>query len=309
MNADLPADVEMPPDSRRLPGAAQELSRWTCAAVAGLLLLAAMVLWWRRVAGALSTPLDTAPMLLVAALLAAAAVSARSAEQSLAKRRPAGPFDRFVAVGLSAALVAIGAALSLPGTSAGGLVLFWGVLAVEEGWAWGPARRRRVGGVGRRWPAVRRRVARILRRAVSRADRPASSARPNPSPAPVPVLEAPGDEQVTQQLVRSTEADGSDRLSGWMRVPMASGQRSASVHMAFCPQFSRAPKVTVEQLEGPRARLKTVQVLPHGARVDLKLAGACEQRDSVVLRFSAQAEPIAADADAASPPAKPAADA
>jgi hypothetical protein len=92
--------------------------------------------------------------------------------------------------------------------------------------------------------------------------------------------------------------DGSDVLSGWMRVSMALGQRNASVHLSFCPQFSRAPRVTVKQLEGPRARIKTVQVLPHGARFDLKLAAPSEGPETVLLRFSAETGRPTTDADA-----------
>ena len=34
-----------------------------------------------------------------------------------------------------------------------------------------------------------------------------------------------------------------------MRAPLAAGQRTAIVHLAFCPQFAKAPELTVEQIE------------------------------------------------------------
>jgi hypothetical protein len=47
----------------------------------------------------------------------------------------------------------------------------------------------------------------------------------------------------------------------------------------------------VEQLEGPEARIKTAQLMPYGARLDLKLAATAEGPCSVLLQFSARAEP------------------
>ena len=97
-------------------------------------------------------------------------------------------------------------------------------------------------------------------------------------------------EEVTQQLTRSTAADGTEELAGWLRIPFAAGQRTGSVHVAFCPPFARTPELSVEQIDGPEARLKTTQVLPYGARLDLKLHAASESPASVVLQFAAWVE-------------------
>ena len=96
-------------------------------------------------------------------------------------------------------------------------------------------------------------------------------------------------EEVLQQLTRSGAADGSEQLAGWLRVPFAPGQRTGSVHVAFCPPFNRTPELVVEQLAGPEARIKTAQLLPYGVRLDLKLNAAGEQPASVLLQFSARA--------------------
>ena len=58
--------------------------------------------------------------------------------------------------------------------------------------------------------------------------------------------------------------------------------------MAFCPPFAATPELEVEQLDGPEARIKTAQLLPYGARLDLKLAAAAEEPTSVLLQFSAR---------------------
>jgi hypothetical protein len=70
-------------------------------------------------------------------------------------------------------------------------------------------------------------------------------------------------------------------------VPLAAGERSASVHLAFCPPFARAPRVELVQSDGPAARIKTVQVLPYGARFDLGFSAPAAEGDAVLLQFSA----------------------
>ncbi len=70
------------------------------------------------------------------------------------------------------------------------------------------------------------------------------------------------------------------------------GQRTGSLHVAFCPPFTATPELVVEQLEGPEARMKTAQLMPYGARLDLKLAAAAEEPTSVLLQFSARTTPV-----------------
>jgi len=289
MNAEPPAGVETAAGLGRLVQPIAALSRWLGALLATLLLAAAMVLCWRRVAGALSAPLSPAALLLVATLLAAVALVARWAWSCGAGRERTGVAARSADLSLSAALVALGATLSLPGTSLRGLLLFWGVLVAEEcwaWWAWGRARRRRYGRRPWSWPRVDRQRADVGERF-----EPLAAQR-------APAADVPPAQEVTQQIVRRLAPDGGEVLTGWMRVPMALGQRSASVHLAFCPPFSRTPRATVEQLEGPRARIKTVQLLPYGARFDLKLATPSETPEVVLLRFSAETAPLGPDADA-----------
>jgi hypothetical protein len=102
-------------------------------------------------------------------------------------------------------------------------------------------------------------------------------------------LEGPPDSDVLQHLIRRRSADGGETLEGWIRVPLAAGQRSASVHLAFCPPFAETPEVLVEPAGGPAVRIKRVQVLPYGARFDLRLADSAEVADTVVLQLSASA--------------------
>ena len=168
----------------------------------------------------------------------------------------------------SLALTGLGTGLCLPGTRALGLFLLVVLLGAEESWAWA-------------WYA--------------RRFSPPPTPQPS-SPAPMshvmPSLEsdvANLPEEVSQQLTRSQAADGADELSGWLRLAFAAGQRTGSIHVAFCPPFATVPELELEQLDGPEARIKTAQLLAYGVRLDLKLAAAAEEPASVLLQFSARA--------------------
>jgi len=225
------------------------IERWSQRTLLVLLSAAALFVGWRRLAGALMSPLEPPVLLAAAAVVAAAALGARLSWR-LGPKPAQGPRLPWAqSLVLSAGVLVLGASLSLPGTPASGLVALWAVLAAEEFWAWRPLL----------WPRL-----------------------------PAPVTDVPS-EEVLQQLTRSQAPDGSEQLAGWLRIAFAAGQRTGNVHVAFCPPFVRTPELAVEQIDGPEARVKTAQLLPYGVRLDLKLNAAGEQPASVLLQFSARA--------------------
>ncbi len=252
---------------------AAELARCSAYALAALLLTGVGTLWCRRWAMALQQPLDWPSLLLVGAIAAGAGAAARTLFRWPAPAgetwAATGAFDWFV----SSCLVAWGIAVSLSGTCSGGLIFFWSILAGEELWAW--------------WNALGldRRLRSLGTALGAHDDLEAVRKR---GQAPHILCET----DVLQEFVRSRQPGGAELLSGWMRVPLAPGQRSAAVHLAFCPPFVRTPTITVAQQEGPAARVKEVQVLPFGARLDLKLAQATETSASVLLEIVVQATPV-----------------
>jgi hypothetical protein len=183
------------------------------------------------------------------------------------------------------AVVSIGYSLSLPGSSWGGLALLWGFVAAEEYWTWKavvqrslPSRRQ----TGLPPHAVRQPTA-VVPEDTDVAPLPAALAAPATTEGES--CELPAD--VLQQLVRNRVPDGTESLSGWLRASLAAGQRTASVHVAFCPPFPRAPSFDVAQQEGEPVRIKVVQLLPYGARLDLKLLRPSLSPVELVLRFTA----------------------
>lgn len=209
------------------------------------------------------------------------------------QRSDASRFGRCLPWTVSASVVAIGVALSLRDSSLAGLVLFWTILTGEELWGW--TRRRPVRPPPWLPPPSGAHVA--APPAVSPSQEPATPiSLPHAVDSPVPSvdeseLDVTASPDVLQQLTRRRTADGGEILSGWLRVPLAANQRTANVHVAFCPPFPRNPQVAVDQLGGPAARIKKVQVLPYGTRLDLKLAEHSDAPASVVLHFSALSGP------------------
>ncbi len=78
------------------------------------------------------------------------------------------------------------------------------------------------------------------------------------------------DEGITQQLVRRRTDEGTDRLEGTFLVEFPENQRTASVHVPFCPAFEGTPKIDVVLLDGEDATLSVVKPKPFGVRIDAK---------------------------------------
>jgi hypothetical protein len=289
-----------------------ELARWSVGTLLGMLAIAAVVLFGRRLAEALDRPLPPAALLGAGMMVATAALGARVLWHHVVACSPQSKrLDRLIRWFTPAAVLAVGAALSLPDTSPSGLVALWGVLIVGEGCAALPAARRRWLGDGQRLPEQRLPPsARRVR--VDPAQTPSPHAPDALTTLPLdPLTEDPLTKdalpgEVTQQLVRSRAADGSDVLSGRLRVELAPGGRTASVHVAFCPPFGRTPNLEVRQLDGPDGRIKTAQLLPYGARFDLKLAQPSEEPSAVLLQFTAASKPSTESGEAGRPGRDPA---
>jgi hypothetical protein len=262
--------MNVPATARLTVARAADLARGAAVALLGLLVSMAVILGWRRAAGAIAMPLDPAGLFLAALLVATCAAGVRLAWLSAAgvasagSRRAASRADIALAALVSLSVLAIGLLVCLPGTTVAGRLALWITLAVEELFAW----RLVVGPVGR--------AGRVLPGAAAGLSGSAEAVSPG----------IPG-EEVLQQLTRSRTADGGELLSGWLRVDLAAGQRTANLHVAFCPPFARAPRISVQQIDGPEARVKAVQTLPYGVRFDLKVADEGPEASTLLLQFAA----------------------
>lgn len=237
--------------------------RWALLAGIGVLACVACLLVWRRAVGALSSPLPAAALATVGLVAALAAAAVRAAWLALYPRRASAAVWGTVTVSVVLSAIAV----SLPESPLWGTFLLWAAIVAEEGWAWrpGPFRGIKPAGI-----------------------EPVGSPRP-PQPVAEWAIHEPPRENVTQQLTRIEEPDGTEKVQGWLRTTFGAGQRFASVHVAFCPPFSQGPEANLKQLAGPEVRIKKVQVFPFGARFDLKLAVPAETHLEVLLQFTAEA--------------------
>ena len=98
---------------------------------------------------------------------------------------------------------------------------------------------------------------------------------------------------------RRRSPEGEEVVEGLVRIRFAPGQRTAEAHVAFCPPLDRRPRVDFEAESGPEARIELGQVLPLGARFDVKLAQPARDETALMVRFVAVAESKAAGEAAA----------
>jgi len=194
--------------------------------------------------------LPAAEMLAAAALLAGLAWLAHA---SLRERASAASH---VLVSLAALLFVV--SLSRGGGNPLALIVLWVAVLGEEAWAWRGRTPHRVPASG--YP---------VRSTVSEDESSEPAA------------------DIMRQLTLRSTAEGGQELSGWLRMPLAAGQRSGSLHVAFVPAFDRPPQVQAEAVSGPDCRIKTAEALPYGVRLDIKLDAPAAEAESVLLWFFA----------------------
>ncbi|MCE9604090.1 MAG: hypothetical protein K8U03_04220 [Planctomycetia bacterium] len=225
---------------------------------------AALLLVARRAAGALEAPPTLGTALSVALAVVCLAALHRTALRHF--ERPA--ISLFGGVSAAseavvwylptAALVLIGSALSMPGTSLPSLAFLWLALLAGEA-AWFRVRSMRAS----------ERSAAVIAPKLAAAMAEAESAE----------LEAvePDESHVSQSWKRSVDTSGSDVLEGYARARFEVGSRQASIHLVFCPPFERIPVLETETLDDLEARLIHITVLPYAARIDVRLSEPAEE--------------------------------
>jgi len=273
----------------RRRSALAQMSRLALGSLAALSVGLGLLVLWRRIS---MVPGVAAPWPagLLSGLVCATVAGALRTAWAVDTPRRASRVARLLRSGLPSLVpLGWGLAVSLPPVSVSTLVVFWSLVVLEEIWGWGLG--------GRCW--LRRRVASPNKPAAGRAPSPAADHLPPPA-ASRPAGLAPGvpshamvetevEGQVLEQLTRCRLADGAEQIAGWLAADFAPGQRTDSLHVAFCPPLARTPELQIEQIEGPRVRVKTGQLQPYGVRLDLKLAEPASKPQRVVLGFAARA--------------------
>ena len=268
---------------------AGSMRRWVPSALIAILALVTLLVACRRVAGALTEPLGAAVLLSCVAMAAALLVTERQLAgrpgatwQSLDRGRLA--WELFAT---SCLLVWTGS-LCLPGTSSLAVLLAWLLVAAVEAWSWTDWDWLRD-----RWEA--RRPAAVVQTGEAVEAESPSELRSSTSAELLPIAIADEEPAVPDDLLRQVSyhrlANGQVAISGFARVELATEQRQASEHIPFCPPLAGTPSLEVEQLEGPNARVKVADVLPHGARLEIRLQDVPREPVEVLVEFHALGYP------------------
>jgi hypothetical protein len=91
-----------------------------------------------------------------------------------------------------------------------------------------------------------------------------------------------------QRVVRVREEDGTEAVHATLLAEFATGQRQATLHVAFCPPLERVPVIEMEVVDGPEAELKVGVAYCHGARVEVRLGEPAEEGCAVVVEMVAR---------------------
>lgn len=163
-----------------------------------------------------------------------------------------------------------------------------------------PTRERGIVGEG---SSLTRRVSEVAQ-ALEAVDRtPTSDPRPDVDVQATPtdlsvfdsVTEERSNDSTTQWMTRQSLPTGVDQIEGSIRVSFAAGQRAASVHVPFSPPFAAVPQVECEAIGDDPVRWKVSVVYAYGMRVELKREFNDEPGD-IELSYSAVCESAAKEA-------------
>lgn len=251
--------------------ALQCLAAW----LLGLIVLVAMVLVLRRSAGGLTTPLSTPALAACGATLALASIAMRVLQPGTGH---ASEFWRTAwRAAPTAANVLIASSLSIRGTPSGGVFALWMLAALGE----------LAGQLICQWSAARARSelgANRARTALGTSDGPALAII---TPSASHDHEARADDDgISQRFIRRCDERGRELLSGWLRVDIAPGERTKFAHVAFCPPLLNSPQCEID-LADDQASAAVAQVLPQGARFELKLPRPATAPTSIALEWVA----------------------
>lgn len=260
-----------------------QIVRTAASIMASLLVTVAIIAIWRRHVGAFQTPLSGTMFLCVGLIFIGPTLVIRHWWRLITSRHKIPAVEvAWTLCTPSVSLLAILVAISVPGTSLVGVALLGLFFIAGEATLYRPRNRSvsaetTLGTLD--YCELETGLAQLDAVSDSGCDGNASfTVNPNRQP----------EAGVSQQLTRCRTEDGLDCLKGWLRVDIPAGRRAQSVHLAFCPAFKQPPKIEVQTEEdAPANRIKTVQCLPYGAHLEIKLPRPTPTDETLTLRFQA----------------------
>ncbi|MDZ4820579.1 MAG: hypothetical protein SGJ20_16560, partial [Planctomycetota bacterium] len=258
------------------------------------LLLVATLLLLRRLMGGLDHPLPVNGMLLVALITVGSAVLVRvlSAVASNAAHDVNHANSPNSAIYASmhwlwsirwlhwvptVALPVIALALTIPGSSTVAVLLWWGMIIVEEATAWYLELKPRSSTISSKLPDTKMVLTSPLQDDIT-AEYEGES---------LDAADGLTDGSVWQQWTRIHAEDGSQSIQGLVKVPFPGLAETAVYHVAFCPSLAAEPTIEAEQVDGPECRIRVTHAYTYGARFELKRNLPVDQPCVVEFEFAA----------------------
>jgi hypothetical protein len=90
-----------------------------------------------------------------------------------------------------------------------------------------------------------------------------------------------------QQLTRYRSPDGTHSIHGTLLAEFEPGERSTTIHAAFCPPFEVLPEVEVEVTDDSFATVKLTQLLHNGVEIDVRLPQPATGAQHVTIEMMA----------------------
>lgn len=227
----------------------------TVSSIAATLVVFGGLISARRLAGAIQSNLNPSSMLLLALISAAAASFARIAwRRSFPLESPAKLTlaDQLVGWGSSLGLVLLGVGCCYPGDRTSEWLIWLPILVADQFW------RQTFFDAGEPQALM------------AEAEDFSLAALNDETNSLSPDDFAP-DDNIVQQLYRLQGEQGQEIIYGTVRADFVTGQRTAVVHVGFCPPLEYLPEIEAEALPGSYASIKVVQAFAHGTRLDVRL--------------------------------------
>jgi hypothetical protein len=177
------------------------------------------------------------------------------------------------------------AAVALPPKAGDWVSILAIALAAAVGVLPPPRMRRRAEGGRRRPPAAEPRIKRPRPRMLADHGTPSPARREEQPPAAPssPAAHAPGGSseppgRLQQRLERYESVEGTDCISGHVRLSIPAGGKATHAHVGFCPAFAATPLVQVStEYDGVEAVVTAAEVLPWGVRIECRLSEQAEE--------------------------------
>jgi len=95
-----------------------------------------------------------------------------------------------------------------------------------------------------------------------------------------------------QQITRWRAADGTHTIQATLQAEFEPGNRSATLHVAFCPPFERLPSAEVAAIDESDAAIGVTQLLHNGVQIEVRLPQPAGKNQTVSIELVATDAPL-----------------